>query len=138
MCLFSPTESQGLLTGCCCPLGDPQKDHCEYLTSPIEQPFEDFPFTPGPRSGGCGADFTSPLIVDGDILFEPASLFGTPGRRTPPLDKMIPSTENDSLSSLCSEYLAILARLDFSDDETSLAILSILCAGEPDGVPSPP
>jgi hypothetical protein len=56
----------------------------EFLTSPMESPFDDFLSTPALRNGDFAPDFTSPLIADGDDfgasyhdtpLFEDAGLF---------------------------------------------------------------
>ena len=71
------------LTNCGCTPGDSSKQS-EYLTSPMESPFDDFLCTPGLRNDDFAQDFTSPLIVDGEgfgapfhdtPLFEDAGLF---------------------------------------------------------------
>jgi hypothetical protein len=51
----------------------------EFLTSPMESPFDDFLSTPGLRNDDFAADFTSPLIADGDD-------FGAPFHNTPLFD----------------------------------------------------
>ena len=66
---------QESLTQCGCPPGDSSKQP-EYLTSPMESPFDDFLSTPGLRNDDFSTDFTSPLIADGDD-------FGAPYHNTP-------------------------------------------------------
>jgi len=75
---------QQSLTACGCPLGDSSAKQSDFLTSPMESPFDDFLPTPGLRNEDFTSDFTSPLIVDGDDfgaslddtpLFEDAGLF---------------------------------------------------------------
>ena len=68
---------QESLTSCGCPPGDPSAKQSEFLTSPMEEsPFDDFLPTPGMRNEDFTAEFTSPLIVDGDD-------FGAPLHDTP-------------------------------------------------------
>jgi hypothetical protein len=64
--------------------GDSSSKQSEFLTSPMESPFDDFLSTPGLRHDDFTSEFTSPLIVDGDEfgaslhdtpLFEDAGLF---------------------------------------------------------------
>lgn len=83
------------LTDCGCPPGDSSVKPSEYLTSPMESPFDDFLSTPGLRNDDFAPDFTSPLIVDGDDfgapfhdtpLFDDAGLFDTPSSS----DKRVP------------------------------------------------
>jgi hypothetical protein len=69
---------QESLTNRGCPPGDSSRQS-EYLTSPMESPFDDFLPTPGLRNEDFPADFTSPLIVDGDD-------FGAPFHNTPLFD----------------------------------------------------
>jgi len=63
----------------------------EFLTSPMESPFDDFLSTPGLRSDDFAADSTSPLIADGDDFgapFNDTPLFDDRGLFEPPsLDK---------------------------------------------------
>jgi hypothetical protein len=58
--------------------GDSSAKQSEFLTSPMESPFDDFLPTPGLRNDDY-ADFTSPLIADGDD-------FGAPFHNTPLFD----------------------------------------------------
>jgi hypothetical protein len=67
------------LTNCGCPLGDSSAKQSEFLTSPMESPFDDFLSTPGLRNDGYASEFTSPLIVDSDD-------FGAPYHNTPLFD----------------------------------------------------
>ena len=69
---------QESLTNRGCPPGDSSRQN-EYLTSPMESPFDDFLSTPGLRNEDFPADFTSPLIADGDD-------FGAPFQNTPLFD----------------------------------------------------
>jgi hypothetical protein len=60
--------------------GDPQ-NQSDYLTSPMESPFDDFLSTPA-LGGDQFSDFTSPLIMDGDDFGAPyhdTPLFGDAG-----------------------------------------------------------
>jgi len=60
----------------------------EYLTSPMESPFDDFLSTPGLRNEDFPSDFTSPLIADGDDFgapFHNTPLFDDAGLFEPPL-----------------------------------------------------
>jgi hypothetical protein len=70
----------------------------------------------------------------------PMSLPPTPRtvtRRTSPTDEMTPSAEDESFSSLCSEYLTMLDSTPntASVEEATQAILNIFRAGTPDHVP---
>ena len=67
------------LTHCGCPPGDSSAKPSEFLTSPMESPFDDFLSTPGLRNDDFASDFTSPLIADGDD-------FGAPYHNTPLFD----------------------------------------------------
>jgi hypothetical protein len=84
-----------------CPPGDSSRQS-EYLTSPMESPFDDFLSTPGLRNEDFPADLFSPLIADGDDFgaayqntplfddagfFEPAS--SSDKRPAPPLSSAI-------------------------------------------------
>ena len=73
------------LTHCGCPSGDSSKQN-EFLTSPMESPFDDFLSTPGLRNDEFGPDFTSPLIADGDEFthFNDTPLFDDVGLFEPP------------------------------------------------------
>jgi hypothetical protein len=59
--------------------GDSSAKPSEFLTSPMESPFDDFLSTPGLRNDGYASEFTSPLIADGDD-------FGAPYHNTPLFD----------------------------------------------------
>ena len=74
------------LTDCGCP-GDSSAKQSEFLTSPMETPFDDFLSTPGLRNDDFSSDFTSPLIVDGDDFahFHDTPLFDDAGLFEPPL-----------------------------------------------------
>jgi hypothetical protein len=79
------------LTDCGCPLGDPAAKESDFLTSPMESPFDDFLSTPGLRNDGYASEFTSPLIADGDD-------FGAPYHNTPLFDDVglfDPSSSSD-------------------------------------------
>ena len=88
------------LTDCGCPPGD-SSAQSEYLTSPMESPFDDFLSTPGLRNEDFpSADFTSPLIVDSDDFgapFQHTPLFDDVGLFEPP-----PSSDKRPASSLSS------------------------------------
>lgn len=76
---------QESLTHCGCTPGDPQ-NQSDYLTSPMESPFDDFLSTPA-LVGDQFPDFTSPLIMDGDDFGAPyhdTPLFGDVGLFEPP------------------------------------------------------
>lgn len=65
--------------------GDPQ-NQSDYLTSPMESPFDDFLSTPA-LVGDQFPDFTSPLIMDGDdfgATYHDTPLFGDVGLFEPP------------------------------------------------------
>jgi hypothetical protein len=92
-----------------CP-GDSSATRSEFLTSPMESPFDDFLSTPGLRSDDFAQDFTSPLIADGDDfgarfhdtpLFDDAGLFEPPSssdkRATAP---HFPSVNLDSMYTI--------------------------------------
>jgi len=59
--------------------GDSSAKPSEFLTSPMESPFDDFLSTPGLRNDDYASEFTSPLIADGDD-------FGAPYHNTPLFD----------------------------------------------------
>jgi hypothetical protein len=59
--------------------GDSSAKRNEFLTSPMESPFDDFLSTPGLRNDEFAPDFTSPLIADSDD-------FGAPFHNTPLFD----------------------------------------------------
>jgi len=59
--------------------GDSSAKANEFLTSPMESPFDDFLSTPGLRNDDYASEFTSPLIADGDD-------FGAPYHNTPLFD----------------------------------------------------
>jgi len=66
--------------------GDSSRQN-EYLTSPMESPFDDFLSTPGLGNGDYSPDFTSPLIADGEDFgapFHNTPLFGDVGLFEPP------------------------------------------------------
>ena len=94
------------LTHCGCPPGDSSKQD-EFLTSPMESPFDDFLSTPGLRNDEFGPDFTSPLIADGDDFthFHDTPLFDDVGLFDPPSssDKR-PSASSFPAVSLDSMY----------------------------------
>jgi len=58
-----------------------------FLTSPMESPFDDFLSTPGQKHDDFGSEFTSPLIVDNDGVFEASPLFHNVGLFEPPPTK---------------------------------------------------
>jgi hypothetical protein len=66
--------------------GDSSTKQNEFLTSPMESPFDDFLPTPGLRNDEFGPDFTSPLIADGDEFthFNDTPLFDDAGFFEPP------------------------------------------------------
>ena len=73
---------QESLTNCGCPLGDSSAKRNEFLTSPMESPFDEFLSTPGLRNEDYASEFTSPLIADGDDFggpFHDSPLFHDPG-----------------------------------------------------------
>ena len=74
------------LTLCGCSSGDSSTKQDEFLTSPMESPFDDFLSTPGLRNDEFGPDFTSPLIADGDEFthFNDTPLFDDVGLFEPP------------------------------------------------------
>jgi hypothetical protein len=72
---ITPSES---FTNRGCPPGDSSRQS-EYLTSPMESPFDDFLPTPGLRNEDFPTDLMSPLIADGDD-------FGAPYHNTPLFD----------------------------------------------------
>jgi hypothetical protein len=59
----------------------------DFLTSPMESPFEDFLSTPGQKNDDFGSEFTSPLIVDNDGSAFDSPLFHDAGLFEPPSDK---------------------------------------------------
>ena len=82
-----PLTHQESLTNCGCPLGDSSAKPSEFLTSPMESPFDDFLSTPGLRNDDYASEFTSPLIADGDDFGAPyhnTPLFGDVGLFEPP------------------------------------------------------
>jgi len=80
------------------------KQQPEFLTSPMESPFDDFLSTPGLRNDDFVLNITSPLIADGDEfsaafhdtpLFEDAGLFeplSSSDKRAPP--HLFPNLDN--------------------------------------------
>lgn len=89
---------------------DSSAKQSEFLTSPMESPFDDFLSTPGLRNDDFVSDFTSPLIADGDDfgavfhdtpLFEDAGLYeplsSSDKRVAPPL---FPSVNLDTMYTL--------------------------------------
>lgn len=67
--------------------GDSTVKQSEYLTSPMESPFDDFLSTPGLRGDDFTSDFFSPLIADGDDFgahFNDTPLFDDAGLFEPP------------------------------------------------------
>jgi hypothetical protein len=86
------------------------KPPSEFLTSPMESPFDDFLSTPGLRNDDFASDFTSPLIADGDDfgvhyhdtpLFEDVGLFEPPstsGKRV--AAPMFPAVNVDSMYTI--------------------------------------
>jgi hypothetical protein len=105
-----PLTHQESLTDCGCPSGDSSATRSEFLTSPMESPFDDFLSTPGLRSDDFAADFTSPLIADGDDFgarFHDTPLFDDAGLFEPPSssDKratasLFPSVNLDSMYTI--------------------------------------
>ena len=105
-----PLTHRGSLTNCGCPPGDSSVKRSEYLTSPMESPFDDFLSTPGLRNDDYSLDFTSPLIADGDDfgahfhdtpLFDDIGLFDAP----PSSDKRVapnpfPSVNLDTMYTI--------------------------------------
>ena len=77
--VLPPLTHQESLTNCGCPLGGSSAKPSEFLTSPMESPFDDFLSTPGLRNDDYASEFTSPLIADGDD-------FGAPYHNTPLFD----------------------------------------------------
>jgi hypothetical protein len=108
---------QESLTDCGCPLGDSSAKQSEFLTSPMESPFDDFLSTPGLRNDDFTSDFTSPLIADGDDFGAPlhdTPLFGDAGlfdplsssdKRAAPL--LFPAVNFDSMYTLSPATPAI-------------------------------
>jgi len=99
------------LTDCGCSPGDSSaQPPSEFLTSPMESPFDDFLSTPGLRNEDFPSDFTSPLIADGDDfgasfhdtpLFEDAGLFephSSSDKRAAP--SLFPAVHLDSMYTL--------------------------------------
>jgi len=90
--------------------GDTSSKQNEFLTSPMESPFDDFLSTPGLRNDDFGPDFTSPLIADGDDFgaqFHDTPLFDDAGLFEPPSssDKraaasLFPSVNLDSMYTI--------------------------------------
>jgi hypothetical protein len=90
--------------------GDSSVKRSEYLTSPMESPFDDFLSTPGLRNDDYPADFTSPLIADGDDfgahfhdtpLFDDIGLFDVPSssdKRVAP--SLFPSVNLDNMYTI--------------------------------------
>jgi len=85
--------------------GDSSKQN-EFLTSPMESPFDDFLSTPGLRNGDFSPDFTSPLIADSDDfgaqfqdtpLFEDAGLFEPPSSDKRATASLFPSVNLDGM-----------------------------------------
>jgi hypothetical protein len=90
--------------------GDSSAKPNEFLTSPMESPFDDFLSTPGLRNDDYASEFTSPLIADGDEfvgpfhntpLFDDVGLFEPPSssdkRVAPPL---FPSVHLDDMYTI--------------------------------------
>ena len=73
-----PTHQESFTHRGCTP-DDSSANQNEFLTSPMESPFDDFLSTPGLRNDDFVGDFTSPLIADGDD-------FGAPFHNTPLFD----------------------------------------------------
>jgi hypothetical protein len=81
-----PLTHQESFIHCGCPLGDSPTKQNEFLTSPMESPFDDFLSTPGLRGDDFAPDFTSPLIADGEDFahFNDTPLFDDAGLFEPP------------------------------------------------------
>jgi hypothetical protein len=81
--------------------GDSSAKPSEFLTSPMESPYDDFLATPGLRNDDYASDFTSPLIADGDDFgapFHNTPLFDDAGFFEPPSsDKRVASHQFSSL-----------------------------------------
>jgi hypothetical protein len=90
--------------------GESSAKPSEFLTSPMESPFDDFLSTPGLRNDDYASEFTSPLIADGDDfgapfhntpLFDDVGLFAPPSssdkRIAPPL---FPSVHLDDMYTI--------------------------------------
>ena len=89
-------EFQGLLTGYCHPIGD-LHNQSDFLTSPMESPFDDFLLTPV-LGDSFDADFTSPL--NSDNLGDPFE--DTPLLEDPNLFELPPLSGKSALPSLPS------------------------------------
>ena len=103
-----PLANPESLTNCGCPPGDSSTKPSEFLTSPMESPFDDFLSTPGLRSDDFAPDFTSPLIADGDDFgahFNDTPLFDDIGLFEPLSDKrtaasMFPTAHLDDMYTI--------------------------------------
>jgi hypothetical protein len=104
-----PLTHQESLTDCGCPLDDSSVKRSEFLTSPMESPFDDFLSTPGLRSDDFAQDFTSPLIADGDDfgarfhdtpLFDDAGLFEPPSSDKRSAAPLFPPVNLDSMYTI--------------------------------------
>jgi len=100
---------QESLTDCGCSPGDSSAKPSEFLTSPMESPFDDFLSTPGLRNDDFSPDFTSPLIADGDDfgaqfhntpLFDDAGLFEPPSSDKRVMASLFPSVNLDSMYTI--------------------------------------
>jgi hypothetical protein len=89
--------------------GDSSAKQNEFLTSPMESPFDDFLSTPGLRNDDFSPDFTSPLIADGDDfgaqfhdtpLFDDVGLFEPPSSDKRATATLFPSVNLDSMYTI--------------------------------------
>jgi hypothetical protein len=89
--------------------GDSSAKPSEFLTSPMESPFDDFLSTPGLRNDDFSPDFTSPLIAEGDDfgahfhdtpLFDDAGLFEPPSSDKRATASLFPSVNLDSMYTI--------------------------------------
>jgi hypothetical protein len=78
----------------------------DFLTSPMESPFDDFLPTPGQKHDDFGADFTSPLIVDDggatfdSPLFHDSGLFEPASNKIPSNDPFFRSFSNSQMYTI--------------------------------------
>jgi hypothetical protein len=78
----------------------------EFLTSPMESPFDDFLSTPGQKHDDFGSEFTSPLIVDDNgttfdsPLFHDSGLFEPSSNKIPTHDPFFRSFSNSDLYTI--------------------------------------
>jgi len=121
---------QESLTDCGCPSGDSSKQN-DFLTSPMESPFDDFLSTPGLGNDDFSPDFTSPLIADSDgfgaqfhdtPLFDDAGLFEPPSSDKRATASLFPSVNLDSMYTISPATPALDASPLFAPPPPTLSL----------------